>query len=196
MRQNEFYRIPKEKLEEGIEKCYRKIIRIINSLHIRRYGDNTISLGLYSFAIEEFGKLLCLIEKYQDDKQLYFIPKNLFTGQKSHKIKFEKARLNLDQKCLKPIFGFFGVPLDGKNFKITTHRGQKITINPKNLYHPIHEDFDLQTRMACFYLDWNEKREDWKNEPYVLGEGFDEAVFEFKKTVDKKICELNDSKTS
>jgi len=89
----EFFEISKEKLEEGIQYSLVNISVLLDHSQkaCQKYTDNSIALGLYTFAIEEFGKLLYLLESFKTDKESYQIPKDIFFGQKSHKIKFEKS---------------------------------------------------------------------------------------------------------
>ena len=67
-------------------------------------NDHTNALGLYTLAIEEFGKAIILKEEcfIDNDDVTQKVPKSLFTGNKAHDRKFEEAvkRLPMNVRTL------------------------------------------------------------------------------------------------
>lgn len=96
-----FYQISKSKVVEGIHLCYDKAIELTEkSILIKPiYGLDMVTLGLYSFAIEEYGKAQWLEECLSTKENLCKVPKILFTGRQSHDLKFTKAVESLPQEC-------------------------------------------------------------------------------------------------
>ena len=64
-------------------------------------ADHTIALGLYTLALEEFGKAVILKEEcfVDDDEVIQKVPKWLFTGSKAHQRKFKTAMKKLPPEC-------------------------------------------------------------------------------------------------
>ena len=180
----DFFEISKEKLEEGIQYSLANISELLvhSQKACQKYTDNSIALGLYTFAIEEFGKLLYLLESFKTDKKSYQIPKNIFVGGKSHKIKFEKALQKLPKECILPEYGIevntnfstedITIPLNPQGDEITIAGGITGTFSIGETDNPI----DLITRMGCFYLDWNDGKKVWKSKPKVLEDGMKDSI--------------------
>lgn len=97
-------------------------------------GNPTIAAGLYTFAVEEYGKYLYLKSlKPVDDKYHIDYPGEF----KNHTKKFERALSNLPKECIR------------------IHLGEKEDIE---FYEPdFHEDIvaDFETRLRIFYSDFD-----------------------------------------
>ena len=180
----EFFEISKEKLEEGIQYSLANISELLahSEKACEKYSDNSIALGLYTFAIEEFGKLLYLLEAFKTDKKSYQIPKDIFIGRESHKIKFEKALQKLPMECILLEYGIevhtnfstenITIPVNPQGDEITITGETTGTFSIGTTGNPI----DLITRMGCFYLDWNDGKKVWKSKPKVLEDGTKDSI--------------------
>ena len=96
-------------------------------------GDPTIAAGLYTFAVEEYGKYLYLKSLKPIDEK-YHVDYNEF---RNHSKKFERALSNLPDEC-----------------KLLNQGKDK---DPR-YYHPdTHEDIiaNFETRLRIFYSDFN-----------------------------------------
>jgi hypothetical protein len=66
-------------------------------------NDHTHALGLYTLAIEEFGKAIlfkkCFNYYYYDDPNSQKIPKAIFRRKHAHELKFENAMEHLPPEC-------------------------------------------------------------------------------------------------
>ena len=180
----EFYEISKEKLKEGILNSLTNITDLLNQSEkaCQKYSDNSIALGLYTFAIEEFGKLLFLLDAYKADKESYQIQKDIFIGHESHKIKFEKALQKLPTECMLAEYGIevhtnfseenITIPVNPQGDKISILGGTTGTFSIGTTGKPL----DLITRMGSFYLDWDDKEKVWKSKPKVLEDGLKKSI--------------------
>jgi AbiV family abortive infection protein len=127
-------------------------------------NDHTHALGLYTLAIEEFGKAVILKEHFiDDDAVLQKIPKNIFKGKSAHDIKFKKAI-----ECLPP---------ECKNFMVGTYRAfrsgipTKDRLGMKGPLVPVPAGVDgifygeytanMDMRMSSFFVDWDDTRRKW-----------------------------------
>jgi hypothetical protein len=75
---------------ELIKNIYDGIIRKLDSARLLVHYDKEMAAGLYTYAIEEFGKLL-LVKESKLTNNLYEINSDWFKGRKAHKDKFPKA---------------------------------------------------------------------------------------------------------
>jgi hypothetical protein len=76
--------------DELIKNIRDGIIRKLDSARILVHYDKEISAGLYTYAIEEFGKLLLIKESKLKNNQ-YKIKHEWFHSRKAHEYKFTKA---------------------------------------------------------------------------------------------------------
>lgn len=180
---DDFFEIPKKELLQGIRYCLANISTLLDQSQkaCQKFSDNAIALGLYTFAIEEFGKLLYMLEAYKIEKGIYKIPKNIFSGRESHNIKFKKALEKLPTECILPQYGIevhtnmspedIVIPVNPHGESITIGGGLTGTFSIET-DNPI----DLVTRMGCFYLDWDNTNNTWKAKPKVLDEGMIKSI--------------------
>ena len=201
---DKYYEVSNEKLLEGIRYCLANITELVNISQkaSMKFSDNSVALGLYTFAVEEFGKLVYLKEAYAEKKESYQIPKDIFVGRESHRIKFDKALEVLPTECIQPVYGIevqtnlssetVKIPVNPQGAEISIAGGITGTFTIVGDY-PI----DLLTRMACFYLDWDEKKKTWKTKPKVLADGLHRATNKLGLIVKAMSLKLeNDSKES
>jgi len=76
------YSMKKEDLVKGILLCLNNVNQLLEKidLTVKKKTDNSIALGLYSFAVEEFGKALLLKDYLIENKENYEITRPLFWG--------------------------------------------------------------------------------------------------------------------
>lgn len=196
-----YYKIKRNDLVEGTKNCIFNISQLLEKAEhaTEKDSDNSIALGLYSFAIEEFGKALLLKEYLSKNKKEYKVSKDLFTGRESHNLKFDKALENLPIECKYAVPGIrISSNTNSKPKKIVlTPRGDSVTIPPGStgtvsMAGTFPTNFDM--RMSCFYVDWDDKKQSWKYRPHILAESIKRGVWKFKQEIYKfERSFLNDS---
>ena len=158
---------------------------------IERGGNLSLSLGLYSFAIEEYGKASILTEIASSNQKEYPVPSILFTGKKSHDLKFKTALSVLPKECTHYDAGVTFAEFPNLNQKETFgvgHNGAEVI--PKGNtgeYSLLDILIDFKTRMNCFHLDWDEQKNNWKPPPKILPKFLIKSISEFEKFLNKKL---------
>lgn len=95
------YLLTEEQLKEGTNICFDKAKRLLNDAEIllKNWGTIGHAIGLYTFALEEYGKALLLKDCLSSAKEKYAVPIRIFRGRESHKLKIEKALNGLPNNC-------------------------------------------------------------------------------------------------
>ena len=161
------YNISEKQLKEGISNCVNNSKKLAqNSLSLLKNSkEPSISLGLYSFAIEEFGKAIILNKHLKNSD--YIIPQNIFRGGGSHDRKFEAAMEHLPKKC----WEYFE---ERYVTKYATDTDKEIMVHAKKgetsfeemsattgIFR-INKIINFETRKNLFFVDWNDTSESWK----------------------------------
>ena len=90
--------VPKEyflnhvEMNNGMKLCFNKAKRLLNDANILvdNGGDSSHALGLYIFALEEYGKGLLLRDCKKNAEGNYVVPTYIFGNKSSHKNKIKK----------------------------------------------------------------------------------------------------------
>jgi AbiV family abortive infection protein len=170
----------------GMHLCLsnvRELLKSVESLIIKNC-DSSITLGLYTFAIEEFGKAIHLKSHIKRLKKKYSIPKRIFYD---HDFKFNKALSVLPIESKSPVRG---VKIDSntnpspQTVELSSKDGNKIIISPyaTGVFSLIdYSEADFETRLSSFYVDWNTNTNMWKIKPLILTESITRGVFKFNQ---------------
>ena len=145
------------------------ILRLSDSADIllSSNGDVAICAGLYTYAVEEYGKLIllsgCILENGKVDINL----KQLFYGRKSHDFKFEAALNKLPDECK-----HIGVDFWAGYF-------------PKGWWGGLFPDersvvAGFKARLAIFYCDLDDSKKAIKPVPLVGRKSLKTAIEKFK----------------
>ena len=176
--------INKEQVKQGINLCLSNAITLArDSQLLTTKTDVSIAAGLYTFAIEEYGKALLLHDclEYNSDKCL--VPKKWFSGKQSHDIKFARALKELPKKCTSYV-GEISLHYtdDSEGNLIPAGEDDEIT----NLWCG-GADFvlDFKSRMDCFYVSWNDEMKNWSTRPELFASKLPEALTTFLDHVTK-----------
>lgn len=159
---------------------------------IERGGNPSLSLGLYSFAIEEFGKASMLNDVASSNQKEYSVPSFLFTGKKSHDLKFKAAFSVLPKECTqydeKTNFAKFDNFTQKENYAVHHKGGSKVIPKDKTEKFSILDILiDFKTRMNCFYLDWDEQNNNWKPPPKISPKLLIKSISEFETFLNEKL---------
>lgn len=182
----DYFILTKEQVRDGIMKCFSNIEKLIESVYIMSMNtnENPITIGLFSFAIEEYGKVLILKEELDKGELSIKIPKILFRGRDSHKLKFGKALSVL--------------PDDAKNFSekyaIEWIKFPESKIVDGKLVKKVTEIMEggedlpttFEARMDCFYIDWDSINSTWKENPKHLFFHFFSVTEKFQDHIKEK----------
>lgn len=199
MIKNRCYRIEREKLEESIGFCIANVTVILDKTTkiIDKNSDNSIALGLYTFAIEEFGRAILLREYLKENKKTYSVSKDIF---ESHEMKFRKAVEKLPMECVNPVYGVEisnNTSPDIVRIPVTP-KGHEVAFAPATTGTAMivgDAPIDLLTRMSCFFLDWDDSKKKWKNKPKVISGSLERGIWKLNQYVKSwSLSEQNDSK--
>ncbi len=182
MEKTDHFNISTAQIKTGIKKSLTGSLELsgYSKDMLERNANATIALGLYAFAIEEYGKSLFLKECMKKNEDRHKVKKVVFSGKDSHGKKFNKAFSTLPKertsflseiKHVEPQFNS-----DRKGIGTKTSDSQTETFSASVLS-------DLQARMSCFNLDWNDKTEKWKLPPKVDGDLLLKSITVFEKHV-------------
>jgi len=124
------------------------------------------ALGLYTFAVEEFGKAVLLKEQIDDDSTIKKIPKEVFGIAKKgigHNIKFKKAKEILPDECIILEIGEYLSMPSGKDMEQSLGKIKRKLKIPANTTGTFLTDvmMSFAVRMRCFYVDWDENSQYW-----------------------------------
>lgn len=163
------YCIPNEKYDEGLKLCLENVVRLTKLSKLVLENNNTaFAFGLYTYAIEEYGKFIVMRDESKKSKNGYLVPNWIFGGNKnkrslSHKSKLERAIQKIPSKCKTVSLGTYYRDYRTSEDQII-HFGSnasiKIPANTSGVWEAIQSpDFDV--RLRSFYLDWDDAVKEW-----------------------------------
>jgi len=171
-----FLKISEKNVLEGIVECLTTALQLANEAEIIVKSDmnKTHALGLYIFAIEEYGKALVLKQCLNNNSECY-VTRDLFSGEDAHKTKIDSAFCKLPELCKKykseeHTTGESNSP--GLSISLTSY-----VTGPTN----------LPLRMRCFYLNPDKRNHRWEPKPTVDTEWIKEALRLFKEHIQNEI---------
>jgi len=197
--------IPRDKLIEGIILCLENTRHLldVSKYTIGKFEDDSTSLGIYSYALEEFGKALLFRDYLDSNGDSYDVGEWIFgfgrspQGGKPHEEKINRAIVELGSNfnevypgmsISKSVSSNRTVDLGIGNSSIsipkhTTGKFQDITNGPM----PI----DFEFRKLCFFVGWNGE-DDWEKRPKVIHTDFSNLLSEFSDKINLLRKTLND----
>lgn len=200
MTKKDNFQMSHSQIKSGIKKALSNSLTLVGYSKdiLERGGDSALSLGLYSFAIEEYGKADLLNEIASAKQKEYSVPIVFFTGKKSHDLKFKKALSTLPKQCIEFEAGLaISTPnlTKTENFKVGSHgESASVSAGTTGTFSVSDILIDFETRMNCFYLDWDDQQKKWKKSPKVLPEVLIKSINEFEDFVNTKLDSAYDSK--
>jgi AbiV family abortive infection protein len=175
------YDLTQQQLREGYEKCLGNVKNLLDSaiLLLKNHDSQQFALGLYMYAIEEYGKAEIFRDYLLENKSSYLIPEWIFgrgdDARKGHDRKLGEGFKRLPPICrrLSRIIELtsnisgdiqtFKVEINGIFFGSISVPAKATGAFENSTFPKITVDPDL--RAACFYVDWDKTKGDWK---YVL----------------------------
>ena len=165
------YHIEEYKLFQGVSNSIEKALSLANDAKclLKKKDSFAHALGLYGFAIEEYGKAISLLES-KKLKTCYKVSIGIFEGPTAHDRKFGRAIRDLPSICT-DLQHFLTVRIRTNNPTTpqTFHgmdgesvsRGRDLTGKFED---KTDEGFFMssKTRERCFYEDWDEWTNNWR----------------------------------
>jgi AbiV family abortive infection protein len=173
MEKSDYFSLNSNELDSGIELCVGKARRLICASKLLANHEEFLSyaLGLYVFALEEYGKSRMLQKAKSSCSNLHLVHRKIFGfgDGKSHKKKINEAMKNLPSKTinLQADYELKQNPNDKtrtvslKDDKIRVSIGPNMSGNFSS-----RGDVDIleDIRWRSFYLDWDDEQRYWKSE--------------------------------
>lgn len=194
----ESYKFTKEELLEGIQLTKNNVFLLAEQalflLKKKKYAST--ALGLYSFAIEEWGKYLFLNDSLK--KSDYSIGVEIFgRAQNSHKSKFQRGLEAIPTSCkifTKPIDIIKAAEEEKSIYLGKPHSGDYkfygLSKKPTIFQHEFSIGnflIDFNARKECFYVDWNEENKEWKQPLPVSKKNLQISIKNFLKFIRHQI---------
>ena len=179
------YFFTKRQIRNGIKRCINKtklLLRDANLL-INPKWLHANAIGLYTFAVEEYGKALllkdCLSAKNTGGR--FVVSKMIFGmgGSQSHTAKIQRAFKELPNECQNFQIGIYLKKPHTFKGKI---KYKDMTISGSHLrgLHSLSSFADFDIRKECFYVGWDEKNNQWNYELMTTSDYLREAISSFK----------------
>jgi AbiV family abortive infection protein len=166
------YFLNSTELDSGIQLCVEKARRLANASKLLANNEEFLphSLGLYLFALEEYGKSILLQQAKSSCGNLHLVPRKIFGfDRKAHKKKINEGMKNLPTKTIT-----LEAPYELKqnpNDKTSTVRlkDDEITVSivanmSGNFSSTGNLDILEDIRWRSFYVDWDNVQRYWKSE--------------------------------
>ena len=193
-------KINRDKLNSGIEKCLQNVEELLGIVqdNVGKYHNDSIFLGLYSYAIEEYGKALWLKESLNQKKESYEINPKIFGGYGSHEEKITRACGILARECYE---ANFGIRITNSISQPTVFKDKNHMISRPNGSTGTFEDvssspfkLDFEFRKDCFFIDWDRNSVDWKVRPSIVKPDINEIISKFREKIKETRMEIDSQK--
>lgn len=175
--------IKDDELVRGIKLCLSNTRDLLAASEkiVGEFEDDSISLGLYSYAIEEFGKALRFNDYRKRKKRSYTISKKIF---ENHNYKINRAKDELPKECISSESGIrvlIASPVTrtvelGDNARVSVPAMSTATVTDTT-YGDVQIDFKF--RKHVFFVSWNYNTESWQQKPRVVKDKMNEAISKF-----------------
>ena len=180
------YKIPKNQVEGGIGLCLINSKQILEDtmLLLRRVTSMSTALGLYTYALEEYGKALLLYDEVKKSQTICNIPQKIF---RDHEPKFKRALSTLpkDYKTFCEGRRFIIPSTIDENDVVGSHGERIVRTTATTAYYESEEvcvtDFD--TRKDAFFVGWDDKKEKWKFEIGIIDTKLEEMIQKLKEKI-------------
>jgi hypothetical protein len=180
-------------INEGMQILKRKVLSFLEDAEIlaRNNGQSSHYVGLYLFALEEFGKLLLLEDslqsnsvngQYSVDKGIFGKGQDLAKRRQAHKLKVDRALKTLPSDCgsrckSKIIKNALNAP-DIPNSNVISSDTETVPITEEMI--AIVKDtqaqsspFEISDRIKGFFIDWDDNNRRWDSS--LQGGSFEEV---------------------
>jgi AbiV family abortive infection protein len=177
------YSLTDSQLMQGINYCFEKASSLLDTVKSLlssqdKFWETSHALGIYTFAIEEFGKALLLKDYYQPGNRKIQIPSWIFTD---HDKKTKRAFRELSDISKRIMVGILVDKPSPSKKTLKFRDGGWISVSGMTTgLHMTDNQVDFEVRMKCFYVDWNKDRTEWEYELTTTKEYLQNAVSSFR----------------
>jgi len=186
------YSFTSQERSAGFRECMNRVKQLLDDADILMKNGGSLSTitGLYTFAIEEYGKALFIQKQETLDSNL-FGKVGPSKRENIHNIKSKQAMNVLPDYCtiIKFAVTFLGSEKETvkkseiSNRSVSRSQGASgIFEDTTNAGPNVLADFD--TRMRCFFVDWDNDKRKWLSEFIIEKEGLKTAIIHFKKQIE------------
>ncbi len=206
------YPFTEEELKQGCKRCIENVRGLLESAKI--LNDNRTqqyALGLYMYALEEYGKAMMLMKAITGNRKRYHIfgwilgkaepnqsTKNII---KSHDRKIMTAYDNLPFGCRVIVRGVKVKEASSITRTVVTKKkrfglGNKVSV-PHDCTGVFGDtqvsifDYNLDLKTACFYIDWDENNYSWKLDVVTGKEDLDKNIECFEEALTEGVCQVS-----
>lgn len=186
-RKGEFYTLDKKSVEKGVFFSLMNAMKLLDDCRnlLKTNSSMSSSLGLYIFALEEYGKCLLISDHYRNPSNLYKIPAEVFSD---HNKKISRALLDLPQKFQRFHRDKFTTILStDEGYTLYDDEERKITrFSPTSGYYVTPGKFTspmFEIRMDCFHVDWDDDEKDWKINVDILSKDLERFIVELQHKI-------------
>jgi hypothetical protein len=200
------YQFSENEMKDGCKKCIQNVNCILVGARMLMNSRITVqyAIGLYIYAVEEYGKAILLKKCITGEKEKYYIP-DWILGKSRPDKKFNAHDLKI-------IVGFDNLPSQAnyirraiiinnpsdKDRPVRVEKGKitgnKIDIRVGKYLTGLFEnttninaiDYNLDLKTSCFYMDWDLDNKDWrykivpdKNNLLKCIDAFEESLKDF-----------------
>lgn len=168
-----FYNFTEEELKEGYKRCIENVQNLLDSAKLLLSNENShqYALGLYMYAIEEYGKAQILMGYVNSTK--YSIPGWIFgkdrppSKRNSHDEKLLEGFKKLPTTCTK-LSGAIEITYNSCDvYQTFVIKKDDVPIGPVSIppfTTGIFEDsINPILKTACFYVDWDNSKRSWES---------------------------------
>ncbi len=150
--------------------CLDKVIDILNNVKIlcKNSGSEIITLSLYTFAIEEYGKYLLLKKCFENNinQDKIDVDTKIF---RAHKLKFDAAINDLPEECLAfVVYNIKEIPeIIPDSLRKEAENLRRFADNYNESHPNVTMDasvtlpYDFETRKNLLYVEWVDKVKKW-----------------------------------
>jgi AbiV family abortive infection protein len=154
-----------------------------------KFWESSHALGLYTFAIEEFGKGLLLKDRCLQGSHNNQIPSWIFA---KHDEKIKRAFKELPDASKRIMVGIVVDKPSPATKTIKFRGGGQMSINGMTTgLFMIDNHIDFEMRMKSFYVDWNKDRNEWEYELTTTKEYLENAVSCFKTELARQMNSID-----
>jgi len=165
----EFIELTEELWKKVMQETLSRIMTLLDSSEnlLDNGGDKAVCAGLYTYAVEEYGKLLCLKQYKPVSGKVKIKYRSEF---RFHPKKFSEAIQNLPKDCINLREGIF----DPKIFDPAIFDTEDVIA-------------DFESRMSIFYTDFTDSGAEIKSVPFIDGNKLKAAIGELRTIISKTI---------
>lgn len=203
------YTISREDMLKGIKRCLENADLILErtskiltrdeffSQYVIIQRIDRIAFGLYTYAMEEYGKALLLKNYLKEDKNEYVVDRTIFG---THKKKFDEAKNNLPEECssiwpsmkvtvnINTSADSIKIPITSKDY-VTLGGGLSGTFEDISNSPPPEDiiETDFEIRKDCFFVDWDKESNCWKEYPKIHHIELEKAIKKLREIIHEMI---------